>query len=87
MGKVGKYCSVIRRILFLCVLPNFWNLPTFSANLKKLDMKLAIISTDDVATHNQWNAHLEEIDYKGRGNHKIEFPIINVRKQLYPKSI
>jgi peroxiredoxin (alkyl hydroperoxide reductase subunit C) len=52
---------------------------------KKLDVKLAIISTDDVETHNMWKAHLEEIDYKGRGNQKIEFPIIDDQKAVASK--
>ena len=43
----------------------------------KLNVKLAIISTDNVETHNLWKAHLEEIDYQGRGKQKINFPIID----------
>jgi peroxiredoxin (alkyl hydroperoxide reductase subunit C) len=43
----------------------------------KLNVKLAIISTDNVETHNLWKAHLEEIDYQGRGTQKINFPIID----------
>jgi len=43
----------------------------------KLNVKLAIISTDDVETHKLWKAHLEEIDYQGRGAQKINFPIID----------
>ena len=43
----------------------------------KLGVKLAIISTDNVETHNLWKAHLEEIDYQGRGTQKINFPIID----------
>lgn len=42
-----------------------------------LGVKIAIISTDNVETHNLWKAHLEEIDYKGRGTTKINFPIID----------
>jgi len=45
--------------------------------LKDLGVQFAIISTDDVNTHNLWKAHLEEIDYKGRGTQTIEFPIID----------
>lgn len=41
----------------------------------KLNVKLAIISTDDIETHKLWKAHLEEIDYQGRGAQKINFPI------------
>jgi peroxiredoxin (alkyl hydroperoxide reductase subunit C) len=42
-----------------------------------LGVKLAIISTDNVETHNLWKAHLEEIDYKGMGTSKINFPILD----------
>ena len=49
---------------------------------KKLNVKLAVISTDNVETHNLWKAHLEEIDYKGRGTQKIEFPIIDDQKAV-----
>ncbi|HSO85821.1 MAG TPA: redoxin domain-containing protein [Draconibacterium sp.] len=52
---------------------------------RKLDVKLAIISIDDVETHKMWKAHLEEIDYKGRGNQKIEFPIIDDQKAVASK--
>ena len=43
----------------------------------RLGVKIAIISTDDVETHNMWKAHLEELDYKGRGSQKIDFPILD----------
>jgi len=52
---------------------------------KKLDVKLAIISTDDVETHKLLKAHLEEIDYKGRGTQKIEFPIVDDQKAVASK--
>jgi len=41
----------------------------------KLNVKIAIISTDNVEIHNQWLAHLEEIDYKNRGKQDIKYPI------------
>lgn len=44
---------------------------------KKLGVKVAVISTDDVETHKMWKAHLEELDYKHRGPQKIDFPIID----------
>ncbi len=40
-----------------------------------LDVKLAVISTDDVDQHKMWVAHLEEIDYKSRGTNEIKFPL------------
>jgi peroxiredoxin (alkyl hydroperoxide reductase subunit C) len=43
----------------------------------KLGVKIAIISTDNVETHNLWKEQLEEIDYQGRGTQKIDFPIID----------
>jgi peroxiredoxin (alkyl hydroperoxide reductase subunit C) len=44
---------------------------------ENLDVKIAVISTDDVDRHLMWKAHLEELDYKGRGNQTIEFPILD----------
>lgn len=44
---------------------------------KKLGAQIAVISTDNVATHRMWKAELEAIDYKGRGAQKIYFPIID----------
>jgi peroxiredoxin (alkyl hydroperoxide reductase subunit C) len=43
---------------------------------EKLGVKLAVISTDDVAMHKMWEAHLEGIDYKNRGKQAIEFAIM-----------
>jgi peroxiredoxin (alkyl hydroperoxide reductase subunit C) len=42
-----------------------------------LGVKIAVISTNDLALHKMWKAHLEELDYKGRGPQKIEFPLID----------
>lgn len=44
---------------------------------KKLGVEIAVISTDDVATHKTWKEHLEGLDYKNRGTFKIDFPIID----------
>jgi len=44
---------------------------------EKMDIKLAVISTDEVKIHHLWKAHLEELDYKSRGPQKIHFPIID----------
>lgn len=46
-------------------------------DLESLNVKFAIISTDDLSQHNMWKAHLEELDYKGRGKQSIHFPIID----------
>lgn len=49
------------------------------ANLQQtfdnLDVKIAVISTDDVKAHKLWETHLEGLDYKNRGTKNIEFPI------------
>lgn len=44
--------------------------------LDHLGVKFAVISTDDLSQHMMWKAHLEELDYKGRGKQKILFPIL-----------
>lgn len=43
----------------------------------KLGVKLAVISTNELALHKMWKTHLEALDYKGRGSQKIEFPLID----------
>jgi peroxiredoxin (alkyl hydroperoxide reductase subunit C) len=43
----------------------------------KLGVKIAIISTDNLDQHKMWVAHLEEIDYRGHGMQKINFPVID----------
>jgi peroxiredoxin (alkyl hydroperoxide reductase subunit C) len=45
-----------------------------------LDVKLAVISTDDLKMHKMWKAHLEDLDYKGRGKQKVTFPILDDHK-------
>lgn len=42
----------------------------------KLGVKVAVISTDDVEQHKLWKEYLEDLDYKGHGKQKINFPII-----------
>lgn len=42
----------------------------------KLGTKIAVISTDNLDLHKMWKAQLQELDYKGRGPQKIDFPII-----------
>ena len=44
---------------------------------KSLNTQIAIISTDDVTQHKSWKKWLEELDYKGHGAHKIDFPFID----------
>lgn len=54
-------------------------------NFEKLNVKFAVISTDDVAQHDLWKEHLQELDYKGRGKQAIEFPIIEDVKAVASK--
>ncbi len=42
----------------------------------KLNVKLAVISTDELARHFDWKKALENITYKGRPAQKIKFPLI-----------
>ena len=51
----------------------------------KLNVKFAVISTDDVTQHNLWKEHLQELDYKGRGKQVISFPIIEDVKAVASK--
>ena len=52
-------------------------LANLQPEFEELDVKIAIISTDDVEQHNMWVAYLEELDYKGHGQKKINFPVID----------
>lgn len=54
-------------------------------DFEKLGVKIAVISTDDVAMHKMWKANLEELDYKGRGPQKIDFPIIDDHQMVASK--
>lgn len=49
----------------------------FQKKFKELDVKVAVISLDNVERHNEWVAYLEEIDYQGRGFQSINFPLID----------
>lgn len=55
-------------------------------DFEKLGVKIAVISTDNVEQHNMWKAHLEELDYKGRGTQQINFPIIDDSKATASKT-
>lgn len=46
-------------------------------DFKKLDAKIAVISTDDLNLHQMWKNQLQELDYKGRGPQQIDFPIFD----------
>jgi len=48
----------------------------------KLGTKIAVISTDNLEQHKLWKTALQELDYKGRGGQKINFPIIDDSKAI-----
>lgn len=43
----------------------------------RLNVKIAIISTDELSQHVLWKKHLEGLDYKNRGKQSISFPIMD----------
>ncbi len=43
----------------------------------KLNASIAVISTDPLDIHFQWKKALEEVNYQGRGQVKIKFPLID----------
>lgn len=47
---------------------------------EKLGAKLAVISTDELKIHHLWKAHIEDLDYKNRGQQKVHFPILEDNK-------
>lgn len=54
-------------------------------DFEKLGVQIAIISTDDVETHQRWKAWLETLNYEGHGAQVIKFPIIDDHKHLVSK--
>jgi len=53
--------------------------------LEAMDVKVAVISTDNISQHKMWVAHLEELDYKDHGQQKINFPLIDDSNMLVSK--
>lgn len=45
-------------------------------DFKKLNTQIVILSVDRMVSHHSWKADLEDIDYKGRGKLKIDFPFV-----------
>jgi peroxiredoxin 2/4 len=43
---------------------------------KTLDTDLIVVSTDNLQSHHDWKAALEEVSFKGRENVKIHFPLV-----------
>jgi peroxiredoxin (alkyl hydroperoxide reductase subunit C) len=44
-------------------------------DFNKMNVKLLVVSTDNLKTHNDWVNALDELTYKGRGPVKINFPL------------
>jgi|WetSurMetagenome_2_1015567.scaffolds.fasta_scaffold00037_50 peroxiredoxin 2/4 len=44
---------------------------------EKLGVQLVVVSTDNLETHEQWENALQQINYKGRGNVRIRFPLVD----------
>jgi len=53
---------------------------------KQLNAQVAVISADNLSEHNRWKAWLEGLNYKGRGNLKIEFPLIDDHDHMVSKA-
>ncbi len=45
------------------------------SEFKKLGVKIAVISVDNIRKHKMWKNHLENIDFQNRGLQTIHFPI------------
>jgi Peroxiredoxin len=53
---------------------------------KELNTQVAVISADNLSEHNRWKMWLEGLNYKGRGNLKIEFPLIDDHDHLVSRA-
>lgn len=51
-----------------------------------MNVKVAVISTDNLSQHKMWVAHLEELDYKNRGPQSITFPLIDDQSMVVSKA-
>jgi peroxiredoxin 2/4 len=49
-------------------------------DFEELGVKMAVISTDELKIHHLWKAHIEDLNYKNRGQQKIHFPILDDHK-------
>lgn len=45
-------------------------------DFKNLNTQILVLSVDRMVSHRSWKADLEEIDFKGRGKVKIDFPFV-----------
>lgn len=60
-------------------------LANLQGEFDKLGVKLVVVSTDPVETHTEWKKALEGLDYKGRPNAKIKFPLVDDDKLVVAK--
>ena len=44
---------------------------------ERLGVKLVVVSTDRLDTHEQWKKALEQVDFKGREKARIRFPLVD----------
>jgi peroxiredoxin (alkyl hydroperoxide reductase subunit C) len=51
----------------------------------KLNTSIAVISTDPIDIHFQWKKAMEEVNYQGRGQVKLKFPLIDDDKIIISK--
>ncbi|MFW6290433.1 MAG: redoxin domain-containing protein [Mariniphaga sp.] len=52
----------------------------YQQEFEEMNVKLAVISTDEIRIHNEWKRYLESLDYKQRGKLTINFPILEDTK-------
>lgn len=52
-------------------------LANLQEEFNKLNVKLVVLSTDPLKTHEQWKKALEELQFKGRAPVKIKFPLVD----------
>ncbi|MCX6246606.1 MAG: peroxiredoxin [Bacteroidetes bacterium] len=45
-------------------------------NFNNLDVKIIVISTDKLETHNQWIKSIDSVSYKNRQPQKVNFPLV-----------
>lgn len=60
-------------------------LASMQSEFKQLNAQIAIISADNLDEHNRWKKWLENLNYKDRGNLKIEFPLIDDHTHVISK--
>jgi len=51
-------------------------LANLQSEFEKMGVKLVVVSTDQMETHEQWKKAMEELSYKDRDPVKIKFPLV-----------